>query len=76
MPPISNIEVKVEARPKIYVVCFFCKKPVGKIQERKGKAFCYGCQKAIFGMPKGYDKPQKRMMTPQEWIRRYRVHDD
>jgi len=80
---------------KIYVICFWCKQPVGRIQERKGKAFCYRCQKAIFGkqekdreprstvlymqrkrpLQKDEGKHKERMMTPQEWIRRYRIHD-
>ena len=82
---------------KITVICFWCKRPVGKLQESRGKAFCYSCWKAIFGKPgkdrqnmpmsatlyqqrkqalKGNEgKHKEGMMTPQEWIRRYRIHD-
>jgi len=78
---------------------------VGRLQERKGKAFCYPCWKSIFGKPrkdrqnepmsamlyqqrkgrkqplqkvekKVEDKPKKRMMSPQEWIQKYRYCDD
>jgi len=70
----------------IKVVCFNCKKPVGKIQEGKGKAFCYGCQQDLF-YPKEVERPLtskgvrftsdelrnlNKMMSPKEWSKRYR----
>ena len=81
--PIGYEVVKVAT---IKVICFNCGKPVGKIQEKKGKAFCMGCQKRLFypkqvkrqvaskGAKFTKDELQnmKKMMTPQEWIRRYR----
>ena len=72
MPPKNRLAT---LKPyKRYITCFNCKRPVGRIQEKKGKAFCYRCQQDIFGQRQTSKTKEKseRMMTPKDWIREHR----
>jgi len=63
MPPENELAILSRIKNR-YISCFMCKEPVGRIQEKKGKAFCYRCQQDIFGpkprITKEHWKPRKR----------------
>ena len=55
----------------IKVICFNCKEPVGRKQERKDKAFCEDCADMIFR-----PEPEKRPMTPKEYWRQKQKQEE